>query len=181
MIKRNLKFYPAKGTDKLLVGEMFKSCRIIIFAYVRGKWMEKEITRYKILEWNINQASNRDRNNILPEMLIKELRLQNPDIIILTEFCFCSNAVEFLEEAFLQRNYEFYPTKETKNTENGQNEILIAWRKDIFKCDTENSQSEITTWRNNKPNYVRVLLTDRVTNKNIMVAGEESLWKKGFL
>ena len=34
--------------------------------------MEKEIARYKILEWNINQATNRDGNNVLPEMLIKE-------------------------------------------------------------------------------------------------------------
>lgn len=133
--------------------------------------MEKEIARYKILEWNINQASNKNKNNRLPEMLVKELRLQNPDIIVLTEFCFCNNAADFLDKAFLQRNYEFYPTEATKNAENGQNEVLIAWRKDIFRCDTEKSQSEITTWNNNKPNYVRVLLTDKTANKNILIVG----------
>lgn len=155
-----------KYIDKNIASESWTNT--IIFTYVGEKWMEKEIARYKILEWNINQATNRDGNNVLPEMLIKELRVQNPDIIILTEFFFCDNAAEFLEEAFLQRNYEFYPTEATGYR---QNEVLIAWRKDIFKCDTENSHSEITTRQNNKPNYVRVLLTDRVVNKNIMVVG----------
>ena len=131
-----------------------------------GKFM-----RYKILEWNINQASNRDRKNRLPEILIKELKLQNPDIIVLTEFCFCDNATEFLEKTFSQRGYEFYPTEATQSTKNGQNEVLIAWRSEHFKYNTENSQSEIVTWSNNKPNYARVLLTDKTSNKNIIVAG----------
>ena len=62
--------------------------------------------QYKIIEWNINQATNKDGNNIIPAFVGEELINQNADVIILTEFCFCRNVVNFFTSVFKKNKYD---------------------------------------------------------------------------
>lgn len=126
--------------------------------------------RYKIVTWNINQASNRYGRNKIPELIIKELVRQNPDVLVLTEFAFGDGANEFLDN-LTKRHYTFFPREATENTKNKQNEVLVVWREELFECKRENSTSEIVTNVNNRPNFVKVCLLDKQTKKEIVVAG----------
>lgn len=127
--------------------------------------------RYKILEWNINQATNKNGMNLIPEFIVKELVKQNPDIVVLTEFCFCKNAKEFLEKVFQQRNYDYFPKTATQNTINGQNEVLIAWRKELFECIPDGLISVETKKNNNNPNCVIIQLREKETGITFVVSG----------
>ncbi|MEK6453326.1 hypothetical protein [Caldifermentibacillus hisashii] len=120
---------------------------------------------YKILEWNINQATDRYGRNNIPNFVRDELISKSSDIVILTEFCFCNNAEVFLKEAFESNGYDY---NFTNNKEEKQNEILIAWKKELFKF--QNKEAVKTTNLNNKPNCLIVNLIDN-NGKNITVVG----------
>lgn len=133
--------------------------------------MSNKNNRYKILTWNINQATNKKGNNKIPELVNKEIIRQNPDILVLTEFAFCEGINGFIEDTLLKRGYSCFPKESTDNTKNKQNEILIAWRTELFECMNERSTSEAVTKTNNKPNFAKVMLVDREYNKKFVVAG----------
>ncbi|WP_242853644.1 phage/plasmid primase, P4 family [Eubacterium ramulus] len=127
--------------------------------------------RYKVMEWNINQATNKNGTNKLPNLLMKEIIIQNPDILILTEFSFCENASEFFKKVFDERNYDYYPKEKTKNTKNKQNEILIAWRRELFDLCLDKCMYSVVTFENNKPNFLLVDLIEKKTRQELVVAG----------
>lgn len=127
--------------------------------------------RYKVMEWNINQATNKYGMNKLPNLLMKEIIIQNPDILILTEFSFCENASEFLKNVFDGRNYDYYPKEKTENSKNEQNEILIAWRRELFDVCIDKCIYSIVTFENNKPNFLLVDLIEKKTRQELVVAG----------
>lgn len=108
--------------------------------------------QYKIFEWNINQATDRYGKNIIPKFVGNELISSNADIIVLTEFCFCKNAEMFIEEVF-SKSYDY---KFTDNIKENQNEVLIAWKKELFEFEGE--EATTTTSNNNKPNFLIVHL-----------------------
>lgn len=126
--------------------------------------------RYKIMEWNINQATNKNNQNLLPDIVSNEIIRQNPDIVILTEFAFCNNSQEFLNQTFTNRGYRFYPEQKTKNTINEQNEILVAWRDNLFEKTSESTYME-TSYKNNNPNCCIVHLKEKLGNRKLTVAG----------
>lgn len=127
--------------------------------------------RYRIIEWNINQATDKYGINIIPDFIINELVKQNPDLVVLTEFRFCKNSDDFLRQAFEERNYDYFPKEATHNTNNGQNEVLIAWRKELFECIQDGQSSVETTWENNHPNCVKVQLEEKINGSNFTVVG----------
>ena len=72
---------------------------------------------YKILTWNINQATDRYGKNVIPALVGKEIELREADLVVLTEFCYCQNASEFLEKTFVENGYAYFP-QDFKNKQN---------------------------------------------------------------
>ena len=97
---------------------------------------------YKILEWNINQATDIYGKNSIPDFVKNELINKGADIVILTEFYFCKNAEIFIKEAFDDYGYDYF----THNKEK-ENEVLIAWKKSYLNLSEEVT---LTTKYNNK-------------------------------
>lgn len=121
---------------------------------------------YTILEWNINQATDRYGKNDIPDFVKRELINKNADIIILTEFCFCKNSEAFIQSVFSELGYDF---RATENKKHGQNEVLIAWKKELFVIgDVEITE---TTKGNNKPNLLVVHLKKISNDMKIVIAG----------
>ena len=80
------------------------------------------MNNYKILEWNVNLQSN--TNNEIPAFVGKAIENIKADIVILTEFVFCENAEDFLQDTFVKNGYDYYPKAKTTSV----NEVLIAWK-----------------------------------------------------
>lgn len=113
--------------------------------------------QYKIIEWNINQATNKNGENIIPRFVASEIEEQDADIVVLTEFCFCSNAKRFLTSVFNKNGYDYFPKEPTQNTKNKQNEVIIAWKKAAFSLgDTPFCLT--SSFDNNVPNFTSVTL-----------------------
>ena len=87
------------------------------------------------------------------------------DIVILTEFYFCKNAEIFIKEAFDDYGYDY---RFTHNKKEKENEVLIAWKKELFEFESE--EVTLTTKYNNKPNFLMVHLKTSNGIK-IVVAG----------
>lgn len=120
---------------------------------------------YKILEWNINQATDIYGKNSIPDFVKNELINKGADIVILTEFYFCKNAEIFIKEAFDDYGYDY---RFTHNKKEKENEVLIAWKKELFEFESE--EVTLTTKYNNKPNFLMVHLKTSNGIK-IVVAG----------
>lgn len=125
--------------------------------------------QYKIMEWNINQATNKCGNNIIPEFVGKEIIKQNADVVILTEFCFCSNVEEFLTLVFDKNQYDYFPKEPSQNTINKQNEVLIAWKKAAFSLGGTPFCLK-SSFDNNVPNFTSVTLKNE-NNVFFTIAG----------
>lgn len=126
--------------------------------------------RYKAIEHNINQATNKDGNNILPDVIVTEIHEEKPDLGTLIEFAFCSNYTQFFTDAFGDK-YDYFPKKPTVNTENKQNELLLFWKKDKFEAVLDSAQTKEVTWTNNRPNFTSVLLKEKDTDKEFLFCG----------
>lgn len=126
---------------------------------------------YKIIEWNINQATDKYNKNAIPSFIGEYINLHHPEILVLTEFCFTNNASTFLSEYLDFHNYSYFPNGETENKKSHQNEVLIAWRNDLFEVVEGTQYSEIVTYNNNRPNYVRICLRDKIHNFKFYIVG----------
>ncbi|MCW6107828.1 endonuclease/exonuclease/phosphatase family protein [Clostridium sporogenes] len=101
----------------------------------------------KIIEWNINQRTNYNGTNNIPQLVFEELKEQVVDIIILTEFFKGSNWIKFIN------NLDKYNIFVTDNSKYKQNDVLIAIKKDIRIKSVHDIES---TTGNNNPNFLRV-------------------------
>ena len=93
--------------------------------------MENKFVR--IIEWNINQATNLLNNNIIPNFVVDEVINNKPDIFILTEFAKTTNYIDIIKKI----NDKGYDFEVTSNARCKQNEVLIAWKNNIFSIDRE--------------------------------------------
>ena len=101
----------------------------------------------KVLEWNINQRSGNCKEDI-PNWIVDEIKNINADIVVLTEFFKHRNWKEIVDKAF-----EGYEVKCSKNTDIGQNDVLIA----IKKCfEITYVDNEVICNSDDIPNYLRV-------------------------
>lgn len=109
--------------------------------------------KYKVIEWNINQRSGFG-SEYIPEFVSDEIIEQKADVIVLTEFFWCSNAEDFLKKTFTDHGYS-YDTSTNEDTNN----VVIAWlNSKLTKIDVD--KSVITMGNNNVPNYLRVDLKE---------------------
>ncbi len=114
----------------------------------------------KIIEWNINQATNTFGYNSIPMFVLKELiEEQKADIFVITEFCRGKDFDVFV--TVLDRNNYGYAV--TNNSEylgwgkkhHNQNDILISWNKSKCKLVEDTVINNIVTkGDNNKPNFL---------------------------
>ncbi len=119
----------------------------------------------RILEWNINQATNISGNNIIPNFIIDEVINQQPDIFIFTEFSKAKNW-GIVTKQIKDNGYDF---EMTNNGECKQNDILIAWTNNKFVVDKNSivkpkAQNEI-------PECMMVPLNIIGMNKKILITG----------
>lgn len=121
--------------------------------------------KYKILVWNINQATDRYRRNNIPDFVRDELINKSADIVILTEFCHCNNSEVFIKETFTNKGYDY---RFTNNKTDKQNDVLIAWKQELFKF--QSVEVIKTTKVNNMPNFLIVHLKNNSGNK-VSIAG----------
>lgn len=122
--------------------------------------------KYNVLVWNFNQATNIRGTNHIPDFVKSELKKRKKDIAIITEFSFCKNADTFNKEVFDDYGYDY---RFTNNKYEKENEVLIAWKKDLFEYVGE--EVTLTTARNNKPNFLVVHLKTRHHGIKLTVAG----------
>ena len=114
----------------------------------KGEIEMNKSKKYSVIGWNINQRSGVGGVGI-PKFVAEEIKDQNADIVVLTEFYFCKNADAFLKETFVDRGFS-YSTTRNRNT----NEVVVAWRD---SCFTEvGVDRAVTTKDNNVPNFLRV-------------------------
>ena len=106
----------------------------------------------KILAWNINPATN--RNISTPEFVGEEIKHQESEFIVLTEFCKTKNHEDFIQKYLIENEYDYI----LSNNLPKHNDILIAWKKD--KYDITNKKENILTNRTT-PNFAYVVLKDK--------------------
>lgn len=120
--------------------------------------------KYTLCSLNLNQATDAYGRNHIPNFVGEMMVDKNPDLIVLTEFCFCKNAKEFLEKYLVSRGYDYFPKENIYNAYNGQNMVFLAWRKNCFEpvgSIKEAAWHAYTTKGNNVPNYARIYLKDK--------------------
>ena len=120
-----------------------------------------------IKSWNINMRSNKLGDLSIPSWIIDEITSDDPSIFSLVEFSFCTNFDSFAKELD-NRGFDYYPKSATENTDNQQNETIIAWKKDLF--DIEEYHTYITSWTYNLPNFSYVVLRDKESDKRLAYA-----------
>lgn len=74
----------------------------------------------KIIEWNINQRSGIYKEKPIPSLICEEIRYQNADIVVLTEFYRRNGWEEFITNTF--EGYNVFFSMNPRD----QNDILIA-------------------------------------------------------
>lgn len=119
-------------------------------------------TERKAIGWNINQRSG--LGNGIPDLVVKEIKDQDADIIVLTEIVKKGNLDEFLS-AIEEIGYE-HAISNNRVT----NEVLIAWKKDIYSLISVDD-SVITTKGNDNPNFLTVRLKDTDKDEELNVVG----------
>lgn len=106
----------------------------------------KNVSKLKIIEWNINQRSGSESKEI-PPFIGEEIKKQNADIVVLTEFYKAENWVKFISDTFSSYKY-FYTMNPDK-----QNDVLIAIKNTHKITHVEYLYSE---YGNDNPNLLRV-------------------------
>lgn len=124
---------------------------------------------YKVLEWNINQRANSSYE--LPLVICQGIQNIAPDIVVLTEFRFGKNSIQFLKELFEDKGYNYYPRSKTENTSNNQNELLIAWKESVFTDLSEKEHSICKKNEDKVPNFTMVKLESISERKKVYIAG----------
>lgn len=112
----------------------------------------KNTMKEKILVWNINLATN--RNIEIPDFVGEEIKRQNSDFIILTEFCKTKNYEGFCRK-FLEDNGYIYTIS---NNSDKHNDILIAWKQEKFQLIEIKNEFQTTE---TTPNFTYVLLKNK--------------------
>ena len=105
----------------------------------------------KICVWNINSATN--KNIFTPEFVGEEIKYQDSDFFILTEFCKTRNYKSFIQTYLVNKGYDYVLSNNTAN----HNDILVAWKKDRYTMleKVNNIETNHTT-----PNFAYVKLKD---------------------
>ncbi|AEN77683.1 hypothetical protein [Ligilactobacillus ruminis] len=153
-------------TDTTDVMTLYKIRKVLNESFERGCNMMK----YKVLEHNVNQATNKDGKNSLPAVIVTEIHEEKPDLGSLPEFAFCKNYMQFFDDAFGDE-YDYYPKEPTANTDNKQNELLLFWKKEKFEAVLDSAQTTEVTWENNMPNFTSVILKEKDTEKEFLFCG----------
>ncbi len=115
---------------------------------------------YKVMNWNIAQATNKNGTNRIADLVGETIGEHNPDLLVLTEFCDCKNSEVFLEQ-LSQKGYDWYTRKEKYSKYNHQNKILLAWKRELFSPTGEAPMHSYTNWTNNIPNFARMTLESK--------------------
>lgn len=92
--------------------------------------------KYKVMNWNIAQATNKNGTNRIADLVGETIGEQNPDLLVLTEFCDCKNSEVFLEQ-LSQKGYDWYTRKEVYPKNNRQNKVLLAWKRELVLAGGE--------------------------------------------
>lgn len=134
--------------------------------------MEKKLI--KIVEWNINQRTNKYDKNKIPNWIKDELvKYQKADIIVLTEFFKTENWEEIVS------GLSEYNVFVTDNSKNHQSDVLIAIKKKLRIVNIKDIQS---TLQNNNPNFLRV--DTEINDKLVSIIGVririESIKRKDY-
>ncbi len=112
----------------------------------------KNTMKEKILVWNINLATN--RNIEIPYFVGEEIKRQNSDFIILTEFCKTKNYEGFCHK-YLKDNGYIYTIS---NNSDKHNDVLIAWKQEKFQLIEIKNEFQTTE---TTPNFTYVLLKNK--------------------
>ena len=114
---------------------------------------------YKIAEWNLNNAT---KEILIPDFVSEEIKNLDADIMIITEFVYCSKSASFLDKTFKACGYDYLIT-ENFDKMNQQNDVIIAWKSDQFsmvdKFEKINKKFR-TTFSSNTPNFLVVKLKE---------------------
>jgi len=102
----------------------------------------------KIIEWNINQRSNKNRLQ-MPEWVLREVLDQKADIIVLTEYC------DTIDYNFVVNKLKEYNVERTNNPR-GQNDVLIAIKKEFAVLNRKKLVSSFEKGEKDNPNFLRV-------------------------
>ena len=105
----------------------------------------------KICVWNINSATK--KNIFTPEFVGEEIKYQDSDFFILTEFCKTQNYERFIQKHLVKNGYDYILSNNSSN----HNDILVAWKKDKYSevIKENNILTNKTT-----PNFAYVVLKD---------------------
>lgn len=120
--------------------------------------------KYKVMNWNIAQATNKNGTNRIADLVIETIVEHNPDLLVLTEFCDCKNSELFLEQ-LSQKGYDRYTKKEIYPKNNRQNKVLLAWKREQFSPAGEAPVHSYTNWTNNIPNFARMTLESKLGSR----------------
>lgn len=102
----------------------------------------------KVMEWNINQRSGFCKGSqTIPSFVGEEIKEQNADVVVLTEFYKAKNWDKFISDTF--SSYHVFYTMNPNN----QNDVLIAIENTHKITHVEYLYSEDG---NDNPNYLRV-------------------------
>jgi len=126
---------------------------------------------YKIAEWNLNNAAH---EILIPDFVSEEIKNLDVDIMIITEFVYCSISASFLDKAFKECGYDYLITENFDKT-NQQNDVIIAWKFDKFsmvdKFEKINKKFK-TTFSSNTPNFLVVKLKEtKYQGREFIVVG----------
>jgi len=105
----------------------------------------------KICVWNINSATNRFITT--PEFVGEEIKFQDSDFFILTEFCKTQNHEAFIQKHLVGNGYNYI----LSNNSSKHNDILLAWKKDKYS-EVKNESNILTN--KTTPNFAYVVLRD---------------------
>ena len=120
---------------------------------------------YKIVEWNINNASRAQK---IPGFVGDEILNLHADLIILTEFVYCAESDSFLKEFFTGHGYDYRVTQHDC-AKKRQNDIVVAWDRKKFSCRLFFEMEENTDESN--PKFLADRLQAKADKKDFVLAG----------
>lgn len=120
----------------------------------------------RIIEWNINQATNVFNKNNIPSFVINEIINKKPDVFILTEFAKTQNCRDIYEQIG-KEGFEFAVTD---NKDCKQNDVLIAWKSNVFNIE-DTSAVEKPKAEDKMPEVLVVPLTLKSNNEKFIIVG----------
>lgn len=131
--------------------------------------MNCDISEYTVVEWNMHHATR--TTNIIQNAvdLVKKhlMKKCKPSIVILTE-CAFSNGDAYLNQIFTINGYSY---QITDNPKDKHNNVVIAWKSDIFNLKSGSVFYGVSLDSNKVPNFLTVVLEEVATSKPIRVVG----------